>query len=67
MPPPTPVSMPSRTAITGLRPNASAFSAPATAKKARPMASSRRTGVCSLSISGHQKKVIRPAAKETVR
>ena len=35
MPPPTPVSIPSSTAMTGFRPNASAFCVPATAKIAR--------------------------------
>ena len=64
MPPPMPVSMPIAAAIGGAMPYSRAFCVPATANRARPIASNSRTGWCSFSISDARKKVTTPAASE---
>src|SRR5438105_2565993 len=67
IPPPIPVNMPRRAAITGVRPNSSAFCAPETAKSARPAASNTRTALRNRWMTGNQANVITPARTDTAR
>src|SRR5215831_13367127 len=62
MPPPIPVSIPRRAAITGLRPKPSAFCVPDTAKSASPAPSKTRTELRNWSMGG--KPVERDSARQ---
>ena len=67
IPPPMPVSVPSRIAWTGPRPYSRAFVAPVTANRPRPKASKTMTLRRIRSSAGPAKKQTRPAAAAAAR